>query len=164
MKNLLCVHPKTTPSGKTRCRTLWNFFGNTTDARYTQFIFHSSFILSVFHCLWIVCYIIFSVFHCCLWIMCNRLQYFLKFFPVYQVLFWNILYYVLLESTECGFVSNARFALSSRAFVETFSEMWMRWGTHECRHSHFVRELRDKVETLSFPSTRNWFANIFPRA
>ncbi len=36
-----------------------------------------------------------------------------------------------------GFVNcSAWFTFSSQVLVKTFGEMWMRQGTHECRHSH----------------------------
>ncbi len=50
----------------------------------------------------------------------------------------------------------AWFTFSSRVLVETFGEMWTRQGTYECRHSHSCA----KVETFSFPVTRDWLTDM----
>ncbi len=42
----------------------------------------------------------------------------------------------------------AWFIFSSRVLVETFEELWRRWGTHECRHSHSCVRTTRQVQLL----------------
>ncbi len=61
-------------------------------------------------------------------------------------------------------LSDTWFTFSSRVLVETFGEMWMRWSTYKCRHSHSRARTTRQFETFSFPSTQDWFTNISLRA
>ncbi len=58
----------------------------------------------------------------------------------------------------------AWFTLSSKALIETFGEMWMRRGTHECRHSHSWARATRQTWNILISCWLDWFTNMSPRA
>ncbi len=58
-----------------------------------------------------------------------------------------------------------RFTLSSRAFIETSRELWMRWGT--CEYESYETKMTVASITrrdIHAPLTRVWFIDMFPSA
>ncbi len=49
---------------------------------------------------------------------------------------------------------NAWFTFSLRVLVKTFKELWTRWDTHECRHSHSCARTTRQVQLSKV--TRQW--------
>ncbi len=58
--------------------------------------------------------------------------------------------------------SNAWFTISSRIVVETFGEMWTRWSTHKCRHSHSCGRIVDNERRHSRHSHFLWLRTNLP--
>ncbi len=64
---------------------------------------------------------------------------FLFLIPLFHILTHSLALTVLLSIFLCVVLilsSYAWFTFSSQVLVETFSEMWTRQSTHECRHFH----------------------------
>ncbi len=47
---------------------------------------------------------------------------------------YSVVHYLSNKSTTNTY---AWFTFSSRAFLKSFSELWLRWGRHKCWHSHY---------------------------